>query len=498
MAGSVGDFRSELRMPAGPAAAAVMGASLLVIWNTQPHPLLMPLAAVAALALLLDRWMPRLSAWLLVLALVASVTLAVTWQGLPEALALFFVPVGLAAAVVSLTAAAAVAGGETLLLYLITRSGPAVAGTGAELAALAGIWATLGLMWMVYHPLTSFVDWSWEYYRKARVQLDEALDRKVALEQALADLTLVSRQLALSNDRLAALRSIAEEAQQTKAAFVAKVSHEFRTPLNMIIGLVDLMVKSPEIYGKKLPRALIEDLGIVQRNCEHLSGMIDDVLDLSQVEAGRLTLHRERICLAEVSEEALAVVQPLLRKKGLAVRVFIPGDLPEVYCDRTRIRQVILNLLSNAARFTEVGSITLRIATEANNVKVSITDTGPGISPGDVERIFEPFCQGSQPLWRDKGGSGLGLSISKQFVELHGGRIWLESDGLPGSGTSFHFELPISQDIEPVARPTRWLSEEWIWHERGRAARLPDLSPAPQRDRLRRLGRSAGGAGALP
>jgi CheY-like chemotaxis protein len=140
---------------------------------------------------------------------------------------------------------------------------------------------------------------------------------------------------------------------------------------------------------------------------------------------------------------------------------------------------VVLNLVSNAARFTERGSITLRAAQQDEWITVSVTDTGPGIAPEDATRIFEPFCQGMRSPWRDQGGSGLGLTISKQFIELHGGRIWLESQ--PGQGATFAFRIPISSPLESVASPGRWISEEFRWVERTSRPKLPQ---APFRPRV--------------
>jgi len=171
-------------------------------------------------------------------------------------------------------------------------------------------------------------------------------------------------------------------------------------------------------------------------------------------------------------------VRPLVEKKGLSLQVKIPADLPEIYCDRTRVRQVILNLASNAARFTEEGGITIHAMAQDQHVVVSVADTGPGILPEDAERIFDPFCQGTGNLWRDKGGSGLGLSISKQFVELHGGRIWLESE--PGIGTTFSVELPISPPMEHVVRPGHQIREDWVWLKRASRASLSDAHHRPR------------------
>ncbi|MDX1524222.1 MAG: ATP-binding protein, partial [Anaerolineae bacterium] len=305
-----------------------------------------------------------------------------------------------------------------------------------------------------------------------------ANERKVALEQALTDLAHANRDLGILNERLDALRLVAEEAQKTKTAFVAKISHEFRTPLNMIIGLIDTLTETPDIYGQSLPPALLEDLEIVHRNSNHLASMINDVLDLSQTEGGHLTLHREWVDLAEDIDTALTVVQPLVDKKQLWLQVDIPNGLPPVYCDKTRIRQVILNLVSNAARYTETGGITVAARQEETQIVVKVIDTGPGIAADDLEQIFDPFCQGTDAMWLEQGGSGLGLSISKQFIERHNGRIWVESE--PGQGSTFCFKLPISPARPVGDSPKRWLSEDWVFFERPVWPKIPQL-PYKQR-----------------
>jgi CheY-like chemotaxis protein len=256
---------------------------------------------------------------------------------------------------------------------------------------------------------------------------------------------------------------MAEEAEKNKTEFVAQVSHEFRTPLNMIIGLVGIMVDRPEVYAEELPPDLERDLIIVHRNCQHLSSMINDVLDLSRAEAGRLVLHKDWVSLAEVVGTAVAVVQPLIQNKQLALELSIPDTLPQLYCDRTRIRQVVLNLLSNAARFTEEGSITVRAVQRDTSVMVSVEDTGPGIPPEESAVIFEPFSQSPSGRSTDLGGSGLGLAVSRRFVALHGGRMWLESE--LGHGSSFSFELPLSEPSPHAVRPGHQIREDWVWRE---------------------------------
>ncbi len=474
---SATNFKSELRMSATPAALVVMAVSLLGIaaFRLQPFWALLLVGASAVLGLNARR--PVMAKALLVATLTVSLTLGAGRGLIPGGLALLAIPVGIAGALIGLPAAAmsaAAAGALIAVMPLLGLPAPGIAQAAIAVVVMLGM---LGVLIMAYRPFDQFVGWAEDYYQRTQQQLTDALDAKLRLEQALTDLTHASRQLTLLNDRLAALRAVAEEAQKTKTAFVAKVSHEFRTPLNMIIGLVDILMRSQELYGRKLPPAVIEDLGIIYRNCEHLASMIDDVLSLSQAEAGQLALHREPADLAEIIAEAATVVKPLIQKKGLWLKIEV-ADLPAVYCDRTRIRQVILNLLSNAACFTETGGITVRGATGEGCVTVSVADTGPGIAPQDMTRIFEPFCQGSQPLWRDRSGSGLGLSISKQFVEMHGGRIGLESR--LGEGTVFEFELPIEQPLERASQHSRWLSEAWVWLERDRRpAALPVVQSQP-------------------
>ena len=407
----------------------------------------------------LDDWNPLVGRWFYVTWLTLLVVLAQAHLKVPGLLTLIVVPTALAAPLVGLPATALSAVGQTLLLGGLLATGVAGVGHAETIVALVVTWLVVGVLFVAYYPIVHVSRWSWDYYQRTLLLLHEARGRQAQLKQALADLTYANRQLALANEKLATARLMAEQAQRTKAAFVANVSHEFRTPLNMIIGLIDLVTEAPEVYGSRLPAALHQDLDIVRRNCEHLASMINDVLDLSQIEAGRLALHKEWVDWQEVIERALVIVRPLLAKKGIALHLSIPDDLPRIYCDRTRIRQVILNLLSNAARFTDEGSITVTMRVESQYVVISVRDTGPGISAEDVSRIFEPFQQGSFQQRRDQDGSGLGLSISKQFVELHGGKMWLQSE--PGKGSTFSFRIPISSPAEPTMGAHRWIAGDW-------------------------------------
>ena len=185
------------------------------------------------------------------------------------------------------------------------------------------------------------------------------------------------------------LRREAEEARRSKEQFVANVSHELRTPLNMIIGFSEMAMYSPETYGPNIPQALLADLEIVLRNSRHLSSLIDDVLDLSQIDAGQMALMKELTTLGEIIAAVATAVRPLFNSKGLYLRTDIPRNLPPLHCDRIRIRQVLLNLLSNAGRFTEKGGVWVGARQEGNQIVVSVADSGPGIKADEAAKVFK-------------------------------------------------------------------------------------------------------------
>lgn len=323
----------------------------------------------------------------------------------------------------------------------------------ALLVIIAGAFSAL-LGWIVRGELLTVAEWSIAGFAEARRHLAEGREQRLELEQSRQDLIQANRELTRLSDRLKALERIAEEARQAKTEFVANVSHELRTPLNMIIGFADVISRSPHLYGRSLPPSLLTDIAAIRRNAEHLATLVNDVLDLSQVEAGRMALHRDWVALPQIIDEALAVVKELFAARGLSLESAILPDpahatLPPIFCDETRIRQVIINLLGNAGRFTEQGGVRLQCREAGNEVVISVADTGPGIAEKDQQRIFEPFQQADVSTRRRHGGSGLGLTISKQFVEMHGGRMWLESK--VGEGATIYFTLPLAQPAPSLA-----------------------------------------------
>jgi signal transduction histidine kinase len=238
-----------------------------------------------------------------------------------------------------------------------------------------------------------------------------------------------------------------EEASQHKSQFLANMSHELRTPLNAILGYTELIIDN--IYGET-PEKMRTVLHRIESNGKHLLGLINDVLDLSKIEAGELTLSLADYSLKNVVQTVYSLVEPLALEKNIALKVDLAPDLPAGQGDERRITQVLLNLVGNAIKFTDEGEVAIKALSADGSFQVAVHDTGPGISKADQAKLFQQFQQADNSITKRKGGTGLGLAISKHIVEMHGGRIWLEST--PGQGSTFSFTLPVR--VEQQARPT--------------------------------------------
>jgi signal transduction histidine kinase len=234
-------------------------------------------------------------------------------------------------------------------------------------------------------------------------------------------------------------------ASQHKSQFLANMSHELRTPLNAILGYTELILD--DIYGAA-PQKMRDVLERVQTNGKHLLGLINDVLDLSKIEAGQLTLALSEYSLKELVEGVYVAVEPLATAKNLALRLSIAPNLPRARGDERRLSQVLLNLVGNALKFTDAGEVEISAAAADGVATIAVRDTGPGIAPADQAKIFEEFQQADNSSTRAKGGTGLGLAISRRIVALHGGRLWVES--APGLGSTFSFTLPVTVDRQVV------------------------------------------------
>jgi len=230
-----------------------------------------------------------------------------------------------------------------------------------------------------------------------------------------------------------------EVASQHKSQFLANMSHELRTPLNAILGYTEMMVDG--LYGN-LPDKAQGVLERVQSNGKHLLGLINDVLDLSKIEAGQLTLATEEYSVADMVATVMSATESLARTKNIALVSTVPQGLPRGTGDARRLTQVLLNLVGNAIKFTDEGKVEIRARAQDGRFKISVIDTGPGIARADQAKIFEEFQQVDNTSTRKKGGTGLGLSISRKIVELHGGYIAVESE--VGRGSNFKITIPIS------------------------------------------------------
>ena len=451
--------------------------------------LVVGLTSALALRLLPRRLLLAQAAWLS--GLVAATTLAIHLFRQPE-IALFYTLIPLMASITSAWPAGLLAEGVVIgLAWSLSRGWQAPYLPTSYLLVLTIGGAVAGMLgWAATRTLLTVTQWSLFSFEQAQVGMEEARDQGVELKQVQQDLLRANQQLARLSERLRAMYQVAEEARQAKEEFVANVSHELRTPLNMIIGFSQMITESPQVYGAKLPLALLADISAIQQNSEHLAQLVDDVLDLSQVEAGRMALSREWASLPEIVEEAALTVRALFASKGLYLRTECRSDLPQVFCDSTRIRQVVINLLSNAGRFTEQGGVRVTARREDGSVVVSVGDTGPGIGLEDRQRIFEPFQQLDGSIRRHHGGSGLGLSISRQFVEMHGGKMWLESPSRSltisegGVGATFHFRLPVEPPVSAALTGAddalRWFSPYWRYEVRDRRSKAPVPTVAPR------------------
>jgi signal transduction histidine kinase len=275
--------------------------------------------------------------------------------------------------------------------------------------------------------------------------LGEKLSGEIYDDQELDMLLLLATQAAISLENarlyedLAASNARLLEASRLKSQFLANMSHELRTPLNSIIGFSKVLLNRLDGDLTERQDAYVRS---VHNSSRHLLELINSILDFSRIEAGKFEMRLETVDLHDVVEECIESTMPLVRDKRVKIEKDIPAELPPVDADRMRIKQVLLNLLSNAVKFTYSGRVLVQVRHEAEALRVSVADTGIGIAPGDLQRLFEPFQRLDNPLAQQADGTGLGLAISKKFVELHRGRIWAESR--ESHGSTFHFTLPLT------------------------------------------------------
>ena len=326
-----------------------------------------------------------------------------------------------------------------------------------ELVVLLAL-ATM-LTWLVVHTLYTALEWAQSARRRAAQLTKELQERHIELNRTLRSMELVNELQRRTQHELAVARQQAEEARRLKEQFAANISHELRTPLNLILGFSEIMHFSSEVYGlPSWPPNLRRDIYQIYRNSQHLMDMINDILDLSRFEMTGFTLNREPTSLVVLLNETAQIAMDLFRAHPAHLEVDIPPDLPTLEVDRTRIRQVLLNLLNNARRFTQSGVVRLWATHAKDEVHIGVSDTGLGIPSDKLSLLFDEFFQVDYSFRRQRDGVGLGLAICKRFVEAHGGRIWVQSE--PGVGSTFTFSLPIGRSRSPVSHVEEQLLAE--------------------------------------
>lgn len=319
-----------------------------------------------------------------------------------------------------------------------------------ELLALLAL--ATAVAWLSVHTLYTAVEWARTTQQRADRLLEESRKRQIELSRTLKSLELMNNLQRRTQYELAIARQQADEARQMKERFAANISHELRTPLNLILGFSEIMHLTPQVYGEmNWPPALRRDVYQIYRSSCYLMEMINDILDLSRFEMTGFTLNKEPTPLAPFLCDTMEIVQDLFRSHPARLETEIDPGLPTLDIDRTRIRQVLINLFNNARRFTKAGVVRLEARVADGEVAISVSDTGIGIPADKLPHLFEEFYQVDYSLRRERDGAGLGLAISKHFVEAHGGRIWAESQ--PGEGSTFTFTLPIVSRFPAMLKP---------------------------------------------
>lgn len=443
--------------------AGISGAGAWLLLPRQPFPamifgLLLLATGFALLLRFLSHRHQRLTPALLVWVPVAILLLAIWFDGtawLPMIALVLILIGGVLLPGTEIVIACTVVAFSLWMNLQMGRSYPIV-----PLAMVLFIGAAV--VWLTMRTLYTALNWVGQAQKRANKLLAETRTHRSQLSRTLQSAEIANTRLRRVERELTIAKAEADEARRSKEQFAANVSHELRTPLNLILGFSEMMYLSPEIYGPvNWTPSLRRDTYQIYRNGRHLLEMIDDILALSQFDIAGFTLHKELTNLSALLHSTVEIARDLFRTTPVALELHIAPELPMVEIDQTRIRQVLLNLLNNALRFTAEGTVQLCATATDREVVIQVIDTGPGIPEEHQSHIFREFYQVDLSLRRSHSGAGLGLAICRQFVQAHDGRIWVESK--PGQGSTFTFTLPIPEKYVPLSHlmlvPATGLSE---------------------------------------
>ena len=360
---------------------------------------------------------------------------------------LYLLPILTAGALFGPTAAAVSGVASAAFTWAMAPAGPTVTSVALLGAGL--------LSWISLEPLYRLLEWQARHSLEATRLAEELRDQRGKLNRTIKDLDASYQLLQQTNQELAVARHEAEILHSLRNRFATNLSHELRTPLNIILGFSQLIYTEPTLYGYSAwSERLRRDLAEIRRNAGYLSELVDDIVDLARVDALSMPIRREDTDLAKLIDDTVAMVDSLAKAKGLSLAVNCQQGIPLLHIDPVRIRQVLYNLVTNAIRYTEQGSVTVSARLDesapAGAVIVSVADTGRGIAEAERQVIFNEFYQIGRPKQDADPGKGLGLAIAKRLVLLHGGSIWVESE--VGRGSTFSFTLPLLSKTTSLLR----------------------------------------------
>jgi signal transduction histidine kinase len=412
--------------------------------------------AVTAGFMLLCFWLKRhqnvrAAAWVLIVGLTVGPTIGLAVEGLSPILFMFFViPIVAASLLTSGTISLRVAIACSALIFVAALFHSGLRDAIGTSVVPATIFILIGSFFYLNEGNTMrMVHWALDIQQKDNQRAEVFYKQKEELNEAVLELKKAQSSLEHLNLELKEAQQKTEQVSKAKSVFLSNMSHELRTPLNVVLGYTSSMLDMPQMYkNTSLPEVYRQDIQLIKDHGHYLLGLITDILDLSKIEAGKLELHPTDTDLVDLFRGVIATSVGLTKDKPIQIKPDFPDNLPDVWADPMRVRQIILNLMSNAIKFTPTGSVTLQARVQGDTVEVAVIDTGIGIPEKALPHIFDRFQQAEHDTDMHYGGTGLGLDISRRLARMHGGDLFAKS--VAGQGSTFSFALPIYRDQKTV------------------------------------------------